>query len=140
MMDVSELCYSFVEDVSKCTKQMDIQNLLGLFSIYLDAVSSTETQLSATPKLSSLLHTYYLKNHKKLQLVSCCRIHVHPTAISQRREGTPRGSKMASSGRPVKQLHPDLIVWCKVKVVKRIGFEDSDCLMVRNNSNKSHHF
>ena len=29
MKDVSELCYSFVEDVSKQTKQMDIQYLLG---------------------------------------------------------------------------------------------------------------
>ena len=28
MMDVSELCYSFVEDMSKRTKQMDIQYLL----------------------------------------------------------------------------------------------------------------
>ena len=48
MKDVSELCYSFVEDVSKWTKQMDIQYLLGLkkfFSIYLDTVSSTEPQL-----------------------------------------------------------------------------------------------
>ena len=32
IMDVFELCYSFVEDVSKCTKQMDIQNLLGLLA------------------------------------------------------------------------------------------------------------
>ena len=31
MMDVvSELCYSFAEDVSKRTKQIDIQYLLGL--------------------------------------------------------------------------------------------------------------
>ena len=30
MKDVSELCYSFVEDVSKRKKQMDIQYLLGL--------------------------------------------------------------------------------------------------------------
>ena len=29
MKDISELCYSFVEDVSKQTKQMDIQYLLG---------------------------------------------------------------------------------------------------------------
>ena len=62
MMDVSELCYSFVEDVSKRMKQKDIQYLLGLkkfFSIYLDTVSSTEPELSATLKLSSLLHTYF---------------------------------------------------------------------------------
>ena len=48
-------------------KQMDIQYLLGLkkfFSIYLDTVCSTEPQLSATPKLSSLLHTYFTKNDK----------------------------------------------------------------------------
>ena len=57
MMDVSELCYSFVEGVSKRTKQMGIQYLLGFkkfFSIYLDTVSSTEPRLSATPKLSTL--------------------------------------------------------------------------------------
>ena len=63
MMDVSERCHSFVEDMSKRMKQMDIQYLLGLkkfFSIYLDTVSSTEPQLLATPKLSSLLHTYFL--------------------------------------------------------------------------------
>ena len=64
MKEVSELCYSFVEDVSKRTKQIDIQYLLGLkkfFSIYLDTVCSTEPQLSATPKLRSLLHTYFTK-------------------------------------------------------------------------------
>ena len=53
--------HSFVEDVSKRMKQMIIQHLLGLkkfFSIYLDTGSNTEPQLLATPKLSSLLHTY----------------------------------------------------------------------------------
>ena len=63
MMDVvSELCYSFAEDLSKRTKQIDIQYLLGLkkfFSIYLDTVSSTEPELSATPKLCSLSRTYF---------------------------------------------------------------------------------
>ena len=119
MMDASELCYSFVEYMSKRTKQMDIQYLLRLkkfFSIYLDTVSSTEPQLSVTPKLSSLLHTYFYFNDKRLQLDYCCRIHVQLTAISQRREGTPRGCKSASSGRPAKRLHPDLIVWCEVNV------------------------
>ena len=45
MKDESQLCYSFVEDVRKCMKQMDIKYLLGFkkfFSIYLDTVSSTE--------------------------------------------------------------------------------------------------
>ena len=62
MMDVSELCYSFVEYVSKHMKEMEIQYLVGLkkfFSIYLDTVSNTEPKLSATPKLSSLLHTSF---------------------------------------------------------------------------------
>ena len=98
---------------------MDIQYLLGLkkiFSIYLDTVSSTEPKLSATPKLSRLLHTYFIYD-KRPQIAGCRRIHVQLTAISQRQEGTPRGSKMASSGRPVKWLHPDLIVRCKVNVV-----------------------
>ena len=55
------------EDVNEHTKQMDIQYLRILKS-YLDTVSSTEPVLSATPKLSSLLHTYLTKNDKRLQL------------------------------------------------------------------------
>ena len=102
MMDVSELCYAFVEDVSKRMKQKDIQYLLGLkkfFIIYLDTVSSTEPELSATPKLSIL--TLQQKNDKRLQLAGCRRIYIQSTAISRRRDGIPRGSKMFSSGRPV---------------------------------------
>ena len=59
--EVSKLCYNFVDDVCEHTKQMDTQYLLGLkkfFSVYLDTVSNTEPELSATPKLTTLLHTY----------------------------------------------------------------------------------
>ena len=113
--DVSQLCYSFVEDVSKRTKQMDTQYLLGLkkfFSTYLETVSGSEPELSATPKLSSLLHTYFRKYDKTAPIAGSRRISVQPTAISRRREGAPRGTKLASSGRPVKRPHaePDCAV------------------------------
>ena len=143
MKDVSELCYSFVEDVSKRTKQMDLQYLLGLkkfFSIYLDTVSSTEPQLSATPKLSSLLHTYFTKNDKRLQIAGCRRIQVQPTAISRRREGAPRGSKMASSGRPVKRLHPEPDCAVQSKRGKKDHIKRRQNLRQNELKNQANHF
>ena len=109
VQEVSGLCYSFVDDVCKRTKQIDTQYLLGLkkfFSVYLDTVSDTEPELSATPKLSRLLHTYFTKNDKDFTCTGCRRIPVQPTAMSRRREGAPRGSKMATSGRPPKRVNP----------------------------------
>ena len=89
---------------------MDTQYLLELqkfFTIYLDTVSGTEPELSATPKLSSLLHTYFLKSSELVPVAGSRRINVQPTAISRRRDGAPRGNKMATGGRPVKRLHPE---------------------------------
>ena len=93
-----------MENVSNHTKQMDIQYQQGLkkfFSIYLDTVSSTEPQFSATPKLITYL--LYKKNDKRLQLAGCCRIHVQPTAMSQWRKGAPRGSKLI-------KIHQNLLI------------------------------
>ena len=71
MMDVSELCYLLVEDVSKRTKQMDIQYLLGFkrfFSIYVELF----LVLSQNYRLPYLLS----KKMTKDQLAGCRRIHV----------------------------------------------------------------
>ena len=83
------------------------------FSIYLDTVSNNEPQLLATPKLSNLLHTYFTKNDKRLQLAGCHRIHIQLTTISRWREAVPCDSKMANSGRPVKGFTQNLIVQTK---------------------------
>ncbi len=110
MGNVIQLCNAFVDDVGERIKTMDTQYLLGLkkfFSIYMETISATEPTTSATPKLSSLLHTYFSKADKRVQTAGSRRINVQPTAISRRRDGIARGSNMAPSGRPVKRSHPD---------------------------------
>ena len=65
---VTQLCNSFIEDVSEWMKQVDIQYLLGLkkfFTIYMETISTIEPTVSATPKLSSLLHTYLFFKRKQ---------------------------------------------------------------------------
>ena len=105
--DVVKLCNSFVEDVGERMKTLDIQYLTGLktfFTVYLETIDSAEPTCSATPKLSSLLHTYFSNTKKSLSLVAGTRkINVQPTAISRRREGITKGSRMALSGRPCKR-------------------------------------
>ena len=87
-------------------QQMDTQYLTGLkkfFTVYMDTVTNTEPSTSATPRLSSLLHTYFSSTPSSAQVAGTRRMHVQPTAISRRREGVTRGSKMAVSGRPPKR-------------------------------------
>ena len=60
--DVLTLGNTFIEDVQDRMGQMDVQYLTGLkkfFTVYMDTVKNTEPAVSATPKLSSLLHTYF---------------------------------------------------------------------------------
>ena len=79
-----------MEDVCERTKQMDTRYLLGLkkfFSVYLDTVSNTEPEVSAAPKLITLLHTYFSKFETKLICAGSRRIHVQPTAVARQREG-----------------------------------------------------
>ena len=105
--EIVRLCNSFVEDVGERMKTLDVQYLTGLkkfFSIYLETVESIEPTSSATPKLSSLLHTYFSTTEKTLSSVAGTRkMHVQPTAISRRRQGITKGSHMAPSGRPCKR-------------------------------------
>ena len=106
-LDVVTLGNAFIEDVQERMAQMDTQYLTGLkkfFTVYIDTVTNTEPAVSATPQLSSLLHTYFSKQSSSIQVAGTRRMHVQPTAISRRREGVTKGSKMAPSGRPPK--HP----------------------------------
>ena len=75
--------------------------------------------LSATPKLSSLLHTYFKKSSELVPVAGSRRINVQPTAMSRHRDGAPRGNMMATGGRPVKRLHPEPDVLYKINVAKK---------------------
>ena len=60
--EVLTLSAAFVEDVEKQVKQSDAQYITGLkkfFTLYMDTVKDTEPHISATPKLATLLHTYF---------------------------------------------------------------------------------
>ena len=60
--DVLTLGNAFIEDFQERITQVDTQYLTGLknfFTVYLDTVTNTEPAVSATPKLASLLHTYF---------------------------------------------------------------------------------
>ena len=104
---VIQLRNDFISDVDSRIEQMDTQYLNGLckfFTVYTDTIKKSEPVNSATPQLSSLLHSYFVKN----QPASTCiagtrRIKVQPTAIARRREGIARGSQYAPSGRPPKR-------------------------------------
>ncbi len=54
---------------------------------------------STTPRLASLLHTYFPSNNSS-KVAGTRQIAVQPTAVSRRRSGISRGSKLAPSGRP----------------------------------------
>ena len=92
-------------------KEIEIQYLNGLkkfFTVYLDTVASTEPAISATPKLASLLHTYFSPQCSSIGIAGTKLMKVQPTAISQRQPGISKGSKLARSGRPPKrQLDED---------------------------------
>lgn len=58
--DVLNLGSDFCKDVTERIAEKDIQYLTGLkkfFTVYLRTVTEAEPAISATPKLSSLLHT-----------------------------------------------------------------------------------
>lgn len=104
--NVIDLGVAFFQDVNKRIETMDQQYLTGLkkfFTVYLETVEHTEPASSATPQLSSLLHTYFTKSSNTVHVTGSRRIHVQPTAISRRRIGLPRGNQMAPCGRPPKR-------------------------------------
>ena len=122
--DVLTLGNDFIEDVQDRMGQMDIQYLTGLkkfFTVYMDTVKNTEPAVSATPKLASLLHTYFSQSSSSTtQIAGTRRMHVQPTAISRRREGVTKGSKMAPSGRPPKRP----LTECDINVQTKRGRPD----------------
>lgn len=122
--DVLTLGNAFIEDVQDRMGQMDIQYLTGLkkfFTVHMDTIKNTEPAVSATPKLSSLLHTYFSQpSSSATQVAGTRRMHVQPTAISRRREGVTKGSKMAPSGRPPKRPLTD----CDINVQMKRGRPD----------------
>ena len=88
---------------------MDTQYLTGLkkfFTLCLDTIRNTEPAISATPKLASILHAYSQQS-TVTRIAGTRHMHVQPTAISRRREGLTKGSKLALSGRPPKRLLDD---------------------------------
>ena len=87
-LDVVTLGNAFIEDVQERMAQMDTQYLTGskkFFTVYIDTVTNTEPAVSATPQLSSLLHTYFSKQPSSIQVAGTRHMHVQPTAISRRR-------------------------------------------------------
>ena len=107
--EVLRLSAAFVEDVEKRVKQSDAQYITGLkklFTLYMDTVKDTEPHISATPKLATLLHTYFTPSQSSSTQVAAGVRHmrVQPTAISRRRKGVSKGNKLSTSGRPFK--HP----------------------------------
>ena len=97
---------ALIDDFQERITQVDTQYLTGLkklFTVYLDTVTNTEPAVSATPKLASLLHTYFSVQPLQTRVPGTRYMHVQPTAISRRREGVPKGNKMAPSGRPPKR-------------------------------------
>ena len=105
--EVFTLSNEFMEDVRVRTKEVDVQFLSGLkkfFTTYLDTVKNAEPATSATPKLASLLHTYFSQQIPSSTKVAGSRhMHVQPTAIARRRDGISKGSKLAPAGRPPKR-------------------------------------
>lgn len=110
--EVTTLGNAFVEDVQERLKEVDLQYLSGLkkfFTTYLDIVRNTEPVTSATPKLATILHTYFSRPQStSTQIAGTRHMHVQPTSISRRRAEISKGSKLAPAGRPPKHSHePD---------------------------------
>ena len=92
--DVVTLGNAFIEDVQERMAQIDTQYLTGLknfFTVYMETVTNTEPAVSATLKLSSLLHTYFSKQPSSIKAAGTSRMHVQPTGIFRRREGITKG-------------------------------------------------
>ena len=105
--EVISLGNTFIQDVQDRVQQLDTQYLSGLkkfFTVYLDTVAKSEPTCSATPRLASLLHTYFSPS-SSVQVAGTRQMKVQPTAIARRRAGIARGSKLAPSGRPPKRSH-----------------------------------
>ena len=72
--DVVTLGNAFIEDFQERITQVDTQYL---------TVTNTEPAVSATPKLASLLHTYFSVQPLQTRVPGTRCMHVQPTAISR---------------------------------------------------------
>ena len=85
---VIQLQNEFISDIDSRIEQMDTQYLNGLckfFTAYTDTVKKSEPVTSATPQLSSLLHSYFVKNQPASTTIAGSRhIKVQPTTIARR--------------------------------------------------------
>ena len=72
----------------------------------METISTTEPTVSATPKLSSLFHTYFSRGSNQIQKAGSHHMNVQPTAISRRSEGISH-NLMAQSGPPVNRSHSE---------------------------------
>ena len=102
---VVQLRNEFLSDIDSRIEQMDTNYLNGLskfLTSYMDTVKKIEPVNSATPQLSSLLHSHYVKPATTC-IAGTRRITVQPTALARRRSGIARGSQHAPSGRPPKR-------------------------------------
>ena len=114
--------------------EMDIQKF---FTIYMDTVKSTEPAVSATPKLTSLLHTYFSRSSSSTSQVAGTRhMHVQPTAIG---EGLTKGSKMAPSGRPPKRPLTDCDINVQTKRSRPDHVKRKQNLRSNENMNQANH-
>ena len=88
--EVITLGNKFIDDVQERVKQVDYQYLNGLknfFTVYLDTVAKAEPTNSATPRLATLLHTYFSTpsvsstvtgtRHMKVLVQQICEMIVH---------------------------------------------------------------
>ncbi len=115
--DVVTLGNAFIEDVQERingTNGYSIPHWIKE-NFHSETVTNREPAVSATSKLSSLLHTYFSKQPSSIKAAGTRRMHVQPTAISRRREGITKGSKMAPSGRPPKRPLSELDINIQVK-------------------------
>ena len=80
--EVIELGDAFCKDARDRIQTMDIQFLTGLkkFKVYMETVNQSEPAICATPKLSSLLHTYFTKSNSTTHVAGSRHMHVQPTA------------------------------------------------------------
>ena len=102
---VVQLRNEFISDIDSRIEQMDtnyISSLNKFLTRYMDTVKKIEPLNSATPQLSSLLHSHFAKTETTC-IAGTRRITVQPTALARRRSGIARGSQHAPSGRPPKR-------------------------------------
>lgn len=141
--DVIDLGTAFIKDVEERIQKLDLQYLTGLkkfFTVYMDTIDKTEPATSATPKLSSLLHTYFSKSSSIAHVAGSRHMHVQPTAISRRREGVTRGNQMAPSGRPRKRLNDEADCNVQHKRGRAEHTKRKQNLKLNETKNQANHF